>query len=579
MRKSTTIRTAAATIAIGFSAAALTVGLGVAVPGAVAAAIEPAGCTIDAVISQDITRSFSDANLDDTKTQIQDAVQSFVGSPYPVTLGITTFGQIAPLATAPALLGIDVTTQAGADELENHVADYEFDPEMSGYTNWQAGLRDAFDKAKEQSADTVVFVTDGVPNAYVNSEGVEVGVGGWGTYDPAAAAAAAVVADEIRAAGMNLETVFMRTDRPGFHGLEDPELPTPDAQVEAAMQQLHAGWTIDQVITIAQLADELRERAAAGCSPALSLTKSHGDVEDVNGNGLVDVGDRVVFVFSGRNEGNLPLAGVKVTDQILADRGIPLMNDGVVGDLALGQSYLVVSAPFTIAEQDLLDCGFRNIATAAGTSIKGPLSIQDDDVVTVDTRAAVSIETTTAPIVDVNNDGVLGNAGDSVSWNVVVTNTGNVTWSGAVVSAELLEHAGLSLTPDRVWDGALAPGGTISFTSAPHTITADERALTATVTVTAPAICGQPLAAKADASFNPVVVPAVTPTPSASPTPSATPTPSSSAAALSPRAFTGNTLSDGGDNWVWMLLLGLGGVSIATVALVSSRRPKRDDAS
>lgn len=564
------IRQAIAAITLGVMSAAVLTAIGAAAaPGAVAATNDEGECLINAVISQDITRSFSDANLEDTKGQIGDAVDSFVGSPFPVTLGITTFGQVAPLPADSALLGVDVSAQAGADQFSDHVDDYGFE-QMSGYTNWQAGLRDAFDKAKAQGADTVVFVTDGVPNTYTDDQGNEVGVGGWGTFDPAAAAAAAQVADEIRASGMHLETIFIRTGRPGFHGLDDPELPTPNADVEAAMQKLQTGWTIDRVITIAELAQELRERAAAACTTELSLTKSHGTVDDVNDNGLVDAGDRVVFTFTGRNDGDLPLTGVRVVDEILAARGVALNGDGLVGDLAIGQSYTVESAPYTLSMQDMLDCGFRNVAAVSGDSIKGALHTEDDDTVAIDARPGATIDTRTGNIVDANNDGIVGNAGDTVTWDVTVTNTGNVPWAGATVAAELVQHAALALTSAGTWDGSLAPAASMSFVSAPYTITAaDERAgeLTSTVTMSSPGMCTTPVTASADAKFT------------TASTPTKTPPPAAASNAHAPRAFTGNPFDGANGDWAWMLTIGLGGIAATTAILIARHRRSREDRS
>lgn len=561
MSGSNTMRKAVAAAMIGVGAVATLTAAGWAAAPAALAATGPGGeCSINAVISQDITRSFSDANLVDTKSQIQGAVQSFVGVPYPVTLGVTSFGRIAPLPTAPAMLGVGVTSQAGADQLKAQVEGYAFDDVMSGYTNWQAGLRDAFEKAKAQGSDTVVFVTDGVPNLYNDASGAEVGVGGSGAYVSAAGAAAASVAAEIRASGMHLETIFIRTDRPGVHGLDDPIAPTPDAQVEEAMQDLQPGWTIDRVITIAQLAGELRARAAAACTPAVSLTKSHGEVEDVNGNGLVDVGDRVVFVFSGRNEGDLPLNGVTVTDPRLADRGIVLNGGGRVGDLGVGQTYRLESAPYTLAEKDMADCGFVNLASVTGESLKGTIRADAEDRVITDTRPGIALEKTADPVVDANGNGTVGDAGDTVVWKIAVTNTGNAPWSGALVSDDLLDRAGLALTPDRAWDGALAAGARVELTSAPYTITAADVAagtVRNTASVSAPAVCETALAASAEAEIT------TTPTPPA-PTPTATP--------HTPRAFTGNPLAIGDGSWPWMVLVGVGGLSFLGLVLFSRRR-------
>lgn len=423
------------------------------------------------LISEDVTWSFSDQDLADAKGQLRDAVTGLAGSPIPVNMQVTTFGQVAPVADTAAFTTPDgrpypaavnastgvfnVSDAAAGAALADKVARFGFDGLTSSFTNWESALLRARELADAQGTKNVLFVTDGVPNSYIGPDGQPTNNGGW--YDPAATAAAKRVADQMRADGYNIVPAFIRTERPGYHGLDDPDSPVSQATLEEAMQALQPGWTIDQ--------------AFATCTPGITLEKTHQKPVDKNGNGLVDAGDEVTFVFTGRNSGNLPLSNVQVTDATLAGLGVGLVNDGKVGDLAVGQEYQVLSKPYTITEQDVKAGQFHNVATVKGDSPKGPVTDEDPDDVPTEFRNGLTIDKShqAADVTDVNKNGIT-DAGDTVVFTFTGKNTGSTTLQNVQVTDEKLAKAGVKLEKDGKV-GTLTPGQTYSLRSQAYTLT------------------------------------------------------------------------------------------------------------
>lgn len=456
------------------------------------AADENMSCSANFLIEQDLTFSFSEADLSQTKAQLSAAVKSFNGSVVDATAGISSFGWVSPVTTGPTLTGERIDTAAGNTALVNQIAKYELHRPTSGFsnserTNWQEGLTGALRNAKNQGAKTIIFVTDGVPNTYDGDPG-----GAWGSeYSPKAAAAAKVKAAEIRAAGITLVPVFIKTSEPGRGGINDPITPTPASTIQSAMRNLDPNWTIGNAVDIASLSAKIMKEATASCAPGISLEKTHATPVDVNGNGHTDRGDTVVFNFLTKNTGDLPLSNVTVTDPKLAAAGVTLVNGGKIGALGTGKSTTISSNPYTITQADV-DAGvFLNVATVTGESPKGNPKDTDDDKVPVTGAPAISLDKShkDTDIVDVNGNG-LTDAGDTVVFTLLSTNTGTLTLKDVTVTDPILEAAGVKLV-DGGKIGTMAPGAKATVKSEPYTITqadvdAGEFLNVATVTGTNP---------------------------------------------------------------------------------------------
>ena len=263
--------------------------------------------------------------------------------------------------------------------------------------------------------------------------------------------------------------------------------------------------------------------------PGIQLVKSITGIADSNGNGLRDAGDVVSYAFTVTNTGNTALGNVTVTDPLVTVAGGPVA-------LALGASDTTsFTATYTLTQANV-DAGFvRNTATTTGTALTStgdpilvggvPLSVTDiSDTGTDPQLAVVSNPGTTetpdeagntdadpgndptvaliAPqpgislikslvsAVDTNANGVT-DAGDTLRYRFIVTNTGNVALADVTVTDPLVTVAGGPV------DLAVGARDSFSFTAS-YTLTTADMARryvenTATTTGTAVDSSGTPI--------------------------------------------------------------------------------------
>jgi uncharacterized repeat protein (TIGR01451 family) len=199
-----------------------------------------------------------------------------------------------------------------------------------------------------------------------------------------------------------------------------------------------------------------------GQTPAIEVIKS------VIGGPFV-LGDTITYSYTVTNIGGVTLTGI-------------VLNDDVLGPIALAATTLAPTISTTstaahVVTQDDVDAGeIVNIATVTGTPPSGPNVTDDDDEI---------VTFTPAPSIEVVKTAANGPflVGETVTYDYVVTNTGNVTLTGIVLSDDILGPIALAAT-------TLAP--TISTTGqATHVVTqndvdASEIVNIATVTATPP---------------------------------------------------------------------------------------------
>jgi uncharacterized repeat protein (TIGR01451 family) len=276
--------------------------------------------------------------------------------------------------------------------------------------------------------------------------------------------------------------------------------------------------------------------------PRISLIKSVDNVEDVDDNG-VDAGDIVHYTFTVRNEGNLPLTDVRVTDPLVEVSGGPLAS------LAVGASdSSTFTATYEITDADIMAGGVENTATATGTHPGGgqvtdvsdagtsptgsnipdpdgtetpnPLDVGDNDpsdptddptTTQITPNPAIEIIKSVASVEDIDENGV--DAGDVVHYSFKVTNVGNITLTNVVVADDVAEVQGGPVA-------TLAAGATTEAFTGTHTLTQAEVDAggvenTATATGTIPG--GQTVTDTSDAGTgvdgSPIVDPGGTETP------------------------------------------------------------------
>ena len=194
--------------------------------------------------------------------------------------------------------------------------------------------------------------------------------------------------------------------------------------------------------------------------PAITLVKT-ATVIDANHNSVVDVGDQIAWTFVVTNTGSVTL-GVSVQDSLAGPITCPVTT------LAPSASTTCAADnPYTITQADF-DAGFvTNTATATGTAPGGNPVVSPASTATVPLpeNAALAL-VKQAQVTDVNNDQVT-DVGDTVVWTFQATNTGNVTLTGIAIHDAI---AGAVSCPTRT----AAPGHSVTCTSAPQTITAEQ---------------------------------------------------------------------------------------------------------
>jgi uncharacterized repeat protein (TIGR01451 family) len=164
-------------------------------------------------------------------------------------------------------------------------------------------------------------------------------------------------------------------------------------------------------------------------TPAIDLIKKAGAIVDANKDGVNSAGDTVQYDYTVKNTGNVTLTNVTLVD----DNGTPSVTTDdvtitltVVTPLAPGQSttgsYVGTLTQAAIDKGDL-----TNIANVSGKPPTGPnVTDTDTQIVKPTGSAAIDLIKKAGVIVDANKDGV-NSAGDTVTYDYTVKNTGNVT--------------------------------------------------------------------------------------------------------------------------------------------------------
>ncbi|WP_425636428.1 DUF7507 domain-containing protein [Algoriphagus yeomjeoni] len=201
-------------------------------------------------------------------------------------------------------------------------------------------------------------------------------------------------------------------------------------------------------------------------TPSLSIEKT-ADQDSYDA-----VGDILTYEIVVTNIGNVTLENIVVTDpQATITGGSPIAT------LAPGAS-AVVTASYTVTQSDLDAGSFTNTATAAATF--GETELSDSDDATVD-----AIQTPLLSIEKTADQDSYDAAGDILTYEIVVTNTGNVTLSDIVVTDPQATITGGSPI------ATLAPGASAMVTASYTVTQSDLDAGSFTNTATAAATFGE----------------------------------------------------------------------------------------
>ncbi len=194
-------------------------------------------------------------------------------------------------------------------------------------------------------------------------------------------------------------------------------------------------------------------------APGLEIRKT-GQLNDLDGDNLVDAGEEITYTFVAKNVGKVTLTNVSVSDPMLTKYGVAI-SPASVATLAPGAE-ATFTATYT-AVQDDIDAGkVVNTATSTGTPPTGePITSPPDTVIVPPDQTAGLTIKKTGTLNDKDGDGLL-DPGETISYSFLARNTGNVTLTNVTVNDPLLTNAGIVVTPGPQ---TLAPGGTATFTA------------------------------------------------------------------------------------------------------------------
>jgi uncharacterized repeat protein (TIGR01451 family) len=182
--------------------------------------------------------------------------------------------------------------------------------------------------------------------------------------------------------------------------------------------------------------------------------------------GVDNAGDQISYAFTVTNTGNVTLTNVTVTDILVSVSGgpIPLMIPGAVDNTTF-------TALYTITQADIDFGSISNQALTTGTPPSGPnvtdlsddgSNLQNDPtVMPVSQNPGISIvkSSTTMP-------NTFTTAGNVLTYDLLVTNTGNVTLTNVIVSDPIATVSGSPIA-------SLAPGASVTLTASYTVIAAD----------------------------------------------------------------------------------------------------------
>ncbi len=212
--------------------------------------------------------------------------------------------------------------------------------------------------------------------------------------------------------------------------------------------------------------------------PAIAIVKT-GVFVDGNGDDCADDGETIEYTFTVTNEGNVSLSGVVVTDPLVGTITFVGGDTDLDGELDVDETW-TYTATYTITQDDIDAGQVTNQATAEGTapdaSVVDDLSddtsvLENDPTITELCQDPAIAIIKTGLFVDGNGDDCADD-GETIEYTFTVTNEGNVSLSGVVVTDPLVGTITF-VGGDTDGDGELDVDETWTYT-ATYTITQDD---------------------------------------------------------------------------------------------------------
>ena len=208
-------------------------------------------------------------------------------------------------------------------------------------------------------------------------------------------------------------------------------------------------------------------------SPQLSLTKTASPTT------ITAAGTAISYAFLVTNTGNIAITGLSVTEPTFSGTGTAPAVSCPTTTLAIGAS-TTCTASYTATQADVDAGSITNTGQATGTSTAGAApAVRSTATVTASPTSSLSLTKTAGTPADVNTNGRT-DAGDTIPYSFLVTNTGTATLTTVAVNDGRLSAVTCPAT-------TLAPGAATTCTGT-YTITqADANGGTVTNTATASA--------------------------------------------------------------------------------------------
>ncbi|MEU7524298.1 hypothetical protein AB0A74_01030 [Saccharothrix sp. NPDC042600] len=193
-------------------------------------------------------------------------------------------------------------------------------------------------------------------------------------------------------------------------------------------------------------------------TPSLSLVKT-ADPATVSA-----AGQSITYSFVVTNTGNAALSDIAVADQLTAPAG-PAVTVACPSTTLAPNASVTCTATYTATQADVDHGSVDNTATATGTAPDGTTATSPSSSASVSIPPDPSLT-----VVKSADPATADTVGQTITFNFVVTNTGNVTLTGISVDDTLSAPAGPEVTVTCPSTG-LAPGESTTCTSSPYTVT------------------------------------------------------------------------------------------------------------